>query len=185
MLFIIDMQNKYLDEGGEDYIKGAKDLVPLAIKRIKEYEKKNHPILYTLDIEIKPGKDQEENNNDSTTIKKGEDSSDGKTIWANRLYPPLEPYLKDHKEVKKTYYALPPKSLLEIQEAYKDKKEFLKEIEFIGVETNICVLANAICIQSAFPDSKIIINSSITKSRDLKNHSIALKTMKALGMEII
>ena len=96
----------------------------------------------------------------------------------------LEKYLNKDQEIKKTYYAIPPRKLLEIQEKFKNDDHVLNEIEFVGVESNICVLANAICIQSAFPEAKIIIDSSLTTSRDLEKHKIALETMESLGMEI-
>lgn len=52
------------------------------------------------------------------------------------------------------------------------------------METHICVLANAICIQSAFPNANIVINQSLCKSKEEEQHNAALKLMQSLGMEI-
>lgn len=184
MLFIIDMQNKFLNPESDNYVKGSEKLILKTIDKIKEYENKGDIIFYTLDIEIQNAKYGDDNTNDDSSIKKGEIQSDNSAKWSNKVHFELENHLKNHQEIKKTYYAIPPKKLLEIQERFKNDDSVLKEIEFIGVETNICVLANAICIQSAFPDAKIIIDSSLCTSRYIKKHEIALDTMKSLGMEI-
>ncbi len=184
MLFIIDMQNKFLDPESDSYVKDSEKLIPKIIEKIKEYEDKDDIIFYTLDIELSSVKQGDENTNDHTSIKKGEVKSDNKTKWKNKIHSELEKYLNKDQEIKKTYYAIPPRKLLEIQEKFKNDDHVLNEIEFVGVESNICVLANAICIQSAFPEAKIIIDSSLTTSRDLEKHKIALETMESLGMEI-
>lgn len=79
---------------------------------------------------------------------------------------------------------MPPDSLAEIQNYFKSKEDYTGVIEFVGVETHICVLANAICIQSAFPAATIVINSSLCKSNQHKDHEMALEVMENLGMEI-
>ena len=50
MLFIIDIQNNYLDKNSQGYIKGSETLLPKIIEKIKEYEEKKDEIFYTIDI---------------------------------------------------------------------------------------------------------------------------------------
>ena len=52
MLFIIDMQNKFLDPESDSYVKDSEKLIPKIIEKIKEYEDKDDIIFYTLDIEL-------------------------------------------------------------------------------------------------------------------------------------
>lgn len=184
MLFIVDMQNDFADsKRGKNYVNGAKDIVHGIINKIIEYEGKNDYIFFTSDINLQIN-DKFQNNNDKIGVKVGEIKSSSEEKWGYKPYELLKPYLDRHEEIKKSYYAIPPEVLLEIQERFKGKKNIIDEIQFVGVETNICVLANAICVQSAFPAAKIIIDASLCRSRDVKNHERALRVMKSLGMEI-
>ena len=46
MLFIVDMQNNYLDkDSGERYITGSEDLIPGVIEKIKEYKEKTKELI--------------------------------------------------------------------------------------------------------------------------------------------
>lgn len=190
MLFIIDMQNEYVDkEKGKKYVKNSEKMIKGIVEKIREYEDKGEYIFYTSDISINNPymgsiSDKIEPLNDKDTINLTEQKASSEDIWGVQPYPLLVPYLSSHRIIKKSYYALPPETLLEIQKVFKAKKIDTNAIEFVGVETHICVLANAICIQSAFPKADIIINSSLCKSTNLKDHNLGLKIMKNLGMEI-
>lgn len=187
MLFIIDMQNEYVDkEKGKKYVNDSEKIIEGIIDKIKEYEENGHNIFYTIDISIKKMQEINSNNliNNKENINYAEKQSTDEKRWAIEPYDLLKPYLKKHKILKKSYYALAPESLLELQEYFKVSGDHKGIIEFVGVETHLCVLANAVCIQSAFPNSDIIINASLCKSKDKKDHEAALKLMEALGMEI-
>lgn len=187
MLFVIDMQNEYVDkEKGKKYVKSSESMVDGIIEKIKEYERKGHYIFYTLDISLDKNQKYNSTNliNNKESISNAEREASGEKIWACQPYYLLKPYLEKHKVIKKGYYALPPEALLEIQAYFEINGEHTGIIEFVGVETHICVLANAICIQSAFPNANIIINGSLCKSKDKKDHEAALKLMEGLGMEI-
>lgn len=186
MLFIIDMQNEYVDkEKGKNYVKNSEKIVDGIIKKIKEYEKKGEYIFYTSDIPLKNNQDYNFNlTNNKENISNAEKEASGEKRWACEPYHLLKAHLEKHQVIKKSYYALPPETLLEIQEHFKDRGDHIGVIEFVGVETHICVLANAICIQSAFPNANIIINGSLCKSKDKNHHDTALDLMEGLGMEI-
>lgn len=182
MLFIIDMQNNYLNPKAKGtYIKGSQKLVPGIIKKIKQYEERGEKIFYTLDIYTKK---IDKINHSLENIEKKVKVADTKEKWGSSLFEPLKPYLLDHECLKKSYYAFSPDGLLGIQDKFKDNTRKIKEIEFVGVETHICVLANAICIQSAFPDAQIIIDSNLCMSSNIENHKLAIKIMEKLGMKI-
>ena len=187
MLFIIDMQNEYVDkEKGEKYVKNSDKIVAGIIDKIKEYEMKGEHIFYTTDISLEKVQEYNSDNliNNKENISNAEREATGKKRWACDPYPLLKPFLDKLKIIKKSYYALPPETLLEIQEYFKNNGEHTGIIEFVGVETHICVLANAICIQSAFTKSNLIINARLCKSKDKKDHEDALKLMESQGMEI-
>ncbi len=59
--------------------------------------------------------------------------------------------------IKKYYFTIPPETLAEIQETLFESKEEQKEIEVVGIETNLCVLSNLIGLQSAFPEADFLL----------------------------
>lgn len=187
MLFIIDMQNKYVDPKSEEYIAGADRMIPGIIKKIKEYEDKKDKVFYTTDIyaEAESSNDDTiEHSNDSKDIERKFQKATDEEVKGFMLPDSLFSRLKNHPNIMKSYYAIPPEKLLELQREHKYQENIIKEIEVLGVETNVCVLANAICIQSAFPDSTIVINASLSKSKDEKAGQSALDIMESLGMKI-
>lgn len=190
MLFIIDMQNDYIDkDNGERYVKDSEKIVEGIIHKIKKSEEKGEYIFYTVDIPIQDdnliiGNNRQNLTNNKKGIEIQEMKLDKEEKWGCRLYEDLKPYLDKHEKVKKSYYAIPPETLLEFQQRFKDQNHVIEEIEFVGVETHICVLANAICMQSAFPHADIVIHQSLCKSKDNKDHEIALKIMENLGMKV-
>lgn len=189
MLMIVDMQNDYIDkELGKSYVKGAEEIVNGIINRIKEAEERGEYIYYTSDIPIEEYKFKREHKqepiNDNETIELQVESSNMEEKWGCEPYKLLRYYLDKHEEVKKSYYAIPPETLLKFQQKFKEESHIIKEIEFVGVETHICILANAICLQSAFPQATIVINASLCRSKNEDDHEYGLKIMESLGMEI-
>ena len=185
MLFIIDMQNQYIDrERGKYYIKDSEEIVEGIIEKIKECERKGEYIYYTCDIPIKKCNKELSNLNDKESINIQEIKLKEEEKYNCQIYSSLKPYLEKHRKIKKSYYAIPATTLLGLQEKFKEEKHIIKEIKFVGVETNICVLANAICIQSIFPEGKIIIYPSLCKSSNSQDHENTIKIMESLGMEI-
>lgn len=171
MLFIIDMQNDFIDpKMGKMIVKDADKLVLGILQKIKEYEQKEQKIFYTLNIH--------EGMIDDNRSKK-------EKIWGQSIYTPLKEKLDSHTALKKIYYGITPEKASMIKEMYKDKKHYIDKIEIIGVETHICVLSNAIVIQNMFPDSKIVIDSELCASNDLKLHQNALDIMIGLKMEVL
>lgn len=189
MLMIIDMQNEYIDKSnGQNYVKNSEKMIQGIIDRIRESEEKGKYIYYTSDIPIKEYEFKKHYNqepiNDKRTINIQLKNSNKEEKWAYELYRPLSQDLEKHKNIKKSYYAIPPETLLKLQQRPKKDHRIIKEIEFVGVETHICVLANAICLQSAFPQARIIINNSLCMSKNKDDHKYALRVMEGLGMKI-
>ncbi len=58
------------------------------------------------------------------------------------------------------------------------------EIEIIGIITNMCVISNAILMQTRYPNANITIDASCCASFDEKLHNEALDVMQSLHMNI-
>lgn len=167
MLIIVDMQNDYVDRDGRAAIKGAKELENGILDRIKKTEENGGLILYTIN-----------------TMVSYEDRNKPEIEWAIRPYGKLEKALKKHHIIKKTNYAISAEQAIKIKNNIIKNSE-VESIEFVGVETNICVLANGLVFQNLFPNSKIVINSKLCTSSNDILHSKALDIMDELKMEVI
>lgn len=171
MLFIIDMQNDFVDQKrGKMPVKGAEELVPGILEKIRTYEEKNDRVFYT----INEHKDMEDDS-------RSQEEKD----WGEKNFGPLEEALKPHKCVKKIYYGITPEAATKLKEELEGENHIIDEIELVGVETDVCVLSNAIIIQNMFPDSKLLIDSKLCTSNEKDLHEDALNIMKGLKMEVI
>ncbi len=170
MLVIVDMQNDFLDqEKGIMAVKGADGLANGILKKIKEYEQKQDLIVYTLNIHEK----MIEDNRKDEEIK-----------WGQEVYHPLKKNLEKHLPMQKTHHAIDPKIAEEFKNKYEDNRKYVREIEMVGVETNVCVLSNAVIFRNMFPSSEIIINKRLCLSSDPVLHEKALDIMKSLNMKV-
>lgn len=167
MLVIIDMQNEYVDEKGKAPIAGAKDIESGILSRILEYKKNGKLIFYTINTKIS-----------------NEDREQSEKRWAIEPYGKLKKALEKHYLIEKTEYAISAEQAIEIRNKII-KSADIETIEFVGVETNICVLANVLVFQNLFPNSKIVINSRLCTSSNKKLHNKAIDIMSGLKMEVI
>lgn len=167
MLVIIDMQNEYVDEKGKANVRGAKELGDGILDRIKYYEDKGETIFYTINTKVSH-----------------EDRDEEDVQWARQPYGKLKEALKNHHMIEKLHYGISAENAIEIKEKMKEDID-TKTIEFVGVETNVCVLANCIIFQNIFPDAEIVINSKLCNSSEVNLHHDALNLMKELKMEVI
>lgn len=171
MLFIIDMQNDFIDqERGIMVVRNSDNIIPGILEKIKQYEKKGDKIFYTLNIHENIISDNRSNK---------------EKAWGQDLYHPLKDKLKACIPLKKNHYGITPEKASMIKEKYKDKREYIDKIELVGVETHICVLSNAIIIQNMFPNAKMVVDSSLCISNNLKLHKDALDIMRGLKMEVL
>ena len=73
-----------------------------------------------------------------------------------QLIPLLSPQ-GNERVIESITLRYPPETLAEIKETLFESKEEQKEIEVVGIETNLCVLSNLIGLQSAFPEADFLL----------------------------
>ncbi|MEY8445199.1 isochorismatase family cysteine hydrolase [Enterococcus ratti] len=162
MLVIVDMQNHILDPTSKYYVPDAKKLIDQIQKRLINARKKQEYILFTRDIPIQR-KDQDEEKEDLQII------------------PAVSPQ-ENEKVVKKYYFTMPPEALLEIKQSVLTRREEKKQIEVAGIETNLCVLANTIALQSVFPEANFFVNSTCVSEN--KHGRQALDLLKDFNIQV-
>lgn len=63
--------------------------------------------------------------------------------------------------------------------------EEVTEIELCGLCTDICVISNAMILKSAFPEARVLIDSSCCAGVTEQSHKTALEAMRAVQIEVI
>lgn len=162
-LIVIDMQNDFID--GALGSKEAEAIVHRVKEKIKAYEEAGDEIIYTRDTH---GTDYMNTN-------------EGK-------YLPVEHCIKGSEGWKI------PEELYTEKAVIIDKPSFgytgwdrfdLKEVEIVGLCTDICVVSNALIIKAMFPEIKVTVDASCCAGVTPESHQAALTTMKMCQVEVI
>ena len=67
----------------------------------------------------------------------------------------------------------------------KDRQNPIKEVAFLGLCTDICVVCNALLIKAALPESLLKVYSDCCAGVSPDAHKAALQTMASCQVEII
>lgn len=172
VLVVVDYQKDFVD--GALGFAHAADLETGIVARVEETLTTGGRVVFTLDT----------HNSDYLNSREGQHlpilhCQEGSSGW--RLYGRLEKYMNiPHDRVSLLpKYAFGPQSYDFL--ANPPPSCFL----IVGVSTHICVISNAILLQTRYPNAKIIIESSLCASFDSVLHQKALDVMAGLQMEII
>ena len=63
--------------------------------------------------------------------------------------------------------------------------EAADEIELVGLVSNICVVSNAVVLQSKYPEATIIVDASCTDSFDKALHAKVLDVLEGFQVKVI
>lgn len=116
---------------------------------------------------------------DLTYFTSAEEKVDSELVNATTLLSEFEDD-ESHKDI-----------YIEATERYNSACEELQkilipeEIHICGTATNICVLSNAIILQTQYPQAELYIHKSACASYDKDLHEKALEIMMGLGMNIV
>ena len=59
------------------------------------------------------------------------------------------------------------------------------EIELCGLCTDICVISNAMILKAAFPQARVVVDSSCCAGVSAESHETALAAMRAVQIDVI
>ena len=63
--------------------------------------------------------------------------------------------------------------------------ESADEIELVGLVSNICVVSNAVVLQSKYPEATILVNAALTDSFDKELHEKVLDVLRGFQVKVI
>lgn len=171
MLVVIDVQNDTFDKRGTNFAEWSKIIKEGVTKRIDQAIDNNESIIYTKNLYP----DFEYDKRSAESIR-----------FDEAIYPEFYERLEKHgDEYTKTFYGIPPDQVENIYENYKDEVETNQKIEFIGVETNVCVLANIMIIQNIFPEANITVNKNLVAAASDDLHDKTLEILSNMNVFIV
>ena len=171
-LFVIDYQNDFVD--GALGFPGAEKLDEKIAAKIREYGKGR--VLFTRD----------------THFENYLDTREGKNLPVVHCIKGTEGW---------QVYGETAKALAEVEAPGIDKLVFgmdvtdpataavlpesADEIELVGLVSNICVVSNAVVLQSKYPEATMIVDASCTDSFDKSLHEKVLDVLAGFQVKVI
>ena len=169
-LIVVDYQNDFVS--GSLGFPGAESLEKGIIEKIRKYRESGGEVLFTFDTHYGDYMDTQEGK--LLPVPHCIDGSEGHMLYGLVAEQMLE---TDRKFIKNTFGS---------DELYQYlKTQQFKNIELVGLVSNICVIANAILAKTAQPETPVIVDANLTASHDGKLHSAALDVMSGLQIEVI
>ena len=170
-LFVIDYQNDFVD--GALGFPGAEKLDKKIAAKIREYGKGN--VLFTRDTHFDNYLDTREGRN--LPVKHCIKGSFGWEVYGETA-----------------------KALAEVEAPAIDKLVFgmdvsdpavaavlpetAEEIELVGLVSNICVVSNAVVLQSKYPEATIVVDAACTDSFDKTLHEKVLDVLEGFQVKV-
>lgn len=171
ILVVVDMQNDFID--GVLGSPEAQAIVPNVIKKIAEYDKYKYPIIFTRDTHYRNYLQTQEGAKlpveHCIYNTKGWNIREGLEI-ANCYYVDKETFGWPHWE--QTISGIVP--LVDIE-----------SIELVGLDSDICVISNALLLKAFFPEIPITVDASCCAGVTPESHKNAIEAMKMCQIDII
>lgn len=167
-LLVIDMLNDFIHKDGSLYVGESSKLVKNIAKRIKEHRDSGNTIIYIMDNHLEH--DKEFKMFPSHCVA-GE--------WGSEIVPELAPLKGDYLISKRRYSAFFGTDLdLTLRELD------IKEIEMVGVCTQICLLYTG--ADARMRNYDVVVHRNSASSFNQEAHEFALKEMEStLGIKVI
>ena len=171
VLVVVNIQNDFVD--GSLGSKQASDIIPAAVKKIKEF---NGDVFVTLDTHFDDYLETAEGK--KLPVKYCIKNTHG---W--KLNTQIESVLSEREctYIEKHTFGSVDLPKLIASSAGEDKLF----IELIGLCTDICVISNALLLKAKMPEVKINLDENLTEGVNRELKDAAIKTMKSCQINIL
>ena len=168
-LIVVDMLNDFVDEKGALYCgQTARDIIPFIRGRIDDYRKRGDLVIYLQDSHAEDDKEFEKFPKHSVT-----------GTWGHQIVPELAPEQQDVVLRKRRYSGFFETGLGDLL-----KKHEIRDVEVVGVCTNICVMDTVGGLANR--DYDVSVPQVGVADFDPEFHKFALKRMDRIyGAKIV
>ena len=171
-LFVIDYQNDFVD--GALGFPGAEKLDEKIAAKVRAYGKGN--VLFTRDTHFENYLDTREGKN--LPVVHCVKGSDGWQVYGETAKALAEVEAPGIDKLVFGMDVTDPATAAVLPES-------ADEIELVGLVSNICVVSNAVVLQSKYPEATIIVDASCTDSIDKALHAKVLDVLEGFQVKII
>lgn len=181
---LVDLQNDFID--GTLGTPEAKAIIPKIVDKINNYpDQSNTLILFTKDTHYDNYLDTLEGT--ILPIKHCIENTHGWSINRN-----IKDALKrkrfltysSEKIIKSRIYKNTFGSD-DLRDLLVDKANFIDEIEFVGLCTDVCVISNVLMARQALPNTEITVDASCCAGTNPDKHKAALEVMKSCQINVV
>lgn len=172
ILVCVDMQRDFCELALANH--RAVEIIPLIKKRIVKARQDKEMVIFTQDT----------HDEDYMNTLEGEKLPVEHCIYGTEGWK-IVPELDDEASLcvlKPTFASF---NLINRMRTLADAMNEIPEIELCGTVTSVCVLANAVLLRAAFPNSKITVNGKLCADINDENQSAALKIMECQQIDVI
>lgn len=175
LLVVVDYQNDFVD--GTLGFEKAKTLEQPIYDRINEYLQNGDKVLFTYDTHYEDYLETREGKNLPV-------AHCIKDTNGHQLYGKVNEFtnLENTLHYKKEGFGISPEGMIKLA---TEIGEDIKEIEIVGVVTNICVISNVIIFQSQYKNTDIIVDAGLCAGFDDVLHEKSLDVMESLQVKVI
>lgn len=175
LLVVIDYQNDFVD--GALGFKKAETLEKEISDKVESYLKNGHKVLFTYDTHYEGYLQTREGKN--LPVEHCIKGTNG-----HQLYGKINEFINVENTLhyEKEGFGIAPKDMIRLA---SEIGEDIKEIELVGVVTNICVISNIVMFQSQFRNADVIVDGSLCASFDDELHEKALDVAEGLQAKVI
>jgi nicotinamidase-related amidase len=179
-LIVVDMQNDFINGAlGTDE---AVAIVGRVVQRIKDSE--GELVLFTQDTHQEDYLDTLEGK--KLPVPHCIEGTEGWLIHEDILESwHKNPNTIRISELENNSFKKPVFGSLELVDFLKSRAAEIKEIEILGVCTDICVISNAIMIKNTLPNIPIAVNTACCAGVNPQSHQEALNTMKMCHIDLV
>ena len=175
LLVVVDYQNDFVD--GSLGFEKAKTLEQPIYDKITRYLQEGNKVIFTYDTHCEEYMQTREGKN-LPVLHCIKDTK------GHKLYGKINEFsnLKNTFHYEKEGFGIAPADMLRLS---NEVGQDIKEIEIIGVVTNICVISNMVMLQAQYRNADIIVDASLCASFDDVLHEKALDVIEGLQGKII
>lgn len=186
IIVIVDMQYDFID--GSLGSAEAQAIVPIMIEKLKAYENEMPIVIFTKDTHEKNYLETQEGK--YLPVEHCIKGSNGwcihKDIASLVDYGNFLKLMDGNSRIEKpTFGSVSLAQQLKEMCEYKSDDEWIEEIIFMGVCTDICVISNALLAKAYCPEVKITVDSSCCAGVTPEKHAAALETMRSCQINVI
>lgn len=175
LLVVIDYQNDFVD--GTLGFEKAKTLEKSIYDKVTKYLQEGDKVIFTYDTHYEEYLKTREGKN-LPVLHCIKDTN------GHKLYGKIKGFSSSENTMhyEKKGFGISPEDMIQIA---NEVGEDIKEIEIVGVVTNICVISNVVLFQSQYRNADIIVDASLCASFDDELHEKALDVMEGLQVKVI